>query len=208
MAMTTGQRVLWAVTVLAALAIGAGGTTFLRREPEGPPPVISLEKMGQLVSLRVNVADVVEFTEHRTFDIPWSLWEVRYAGTRVLLIVKGDCLVATDLTRARYERIEPTKRTVVIALPRPSVLQARVNHAPPEQGGSRIYAISNEGIEAIIPGDASRTQAIDGAMRLAQRRVEAGGRKPEVTRVAMENAELMLKGALGALGWTASFRWE
>jgi hypothetical protein len=101
--------------------------------------------MGHLVSVKVNVADIVEFTENRTFDIPWSSWEVRYAGTRVLLVVKGDCLVGTDLRAGRYEAIDRNGRTVTLVLPLPALLQARVNHAPAGEGGSRRTACRTRG---------------------------------------------------------------
>lgn len=201
---------LWILTVVAALAAGIGGTLLFGPKAPGlpPPSLIALEKMGHLVSVKVNFADVIEFTENRAFDIPWTSWEVRYAGTKVLLVARGDCLVATDLRAARYEAIDAVNRTVTVVLPTPGVIQARVNHAPPEQGGSHVFALSNHGIEAIIPGSANRTKAIDAAMRVAQTRVEAAGKTAEVVATAKQNAELVLKSAFAALGWVASFKWQ
>ncbi|HSK11288.1 MAG TPA: DUF4230 domain-containing protein, partial [Vicinamibacterales bacterium] len=204
---TAGRRVAWIASIGAALALGVVATSLLRPKEELPPPLLSLEEMGHLASVKVNVADIVEFTENRTFDIPWSSWEVRYAGTRVLLIVKGDCLVGTDLRAGRYESIDHANRTVTLVLPTPDILQARVNHSPPEQGGSRLYSLSNQGIEAFIPGNASRLKAVDAAMRIAQAKVEEAGRSPEVSRAAMQNAETVLTGSFTALGWTARIEW-
>lgn len=192
----------------AALALGAAATLLLRPGEPLPPPLLSLERMGHLASVRVNVADIVEFTEHRTFDIPWSSWQFRYAGTKVLLIVKGDCLVGTDLRAGRYDSVDRATRTVSLTLPAPEILQARLNHAPPEQGGSRLYSMSNQGIEALIPGSANRMKAIDAAMGIAQRKVEEVGKSPEVRRAAKENAEALLKASFAALGWTASIKWQ
>ncbi len=205
----TGRAVAWIASITAALAVGAAGGIRLRPPSVvQPPPLLSLEKVGHLASVKVNVADIVEFTEHRTFDIPWSSWELRYAGTRVLLIAKGDCLVGTDLRAGRYESVDQADRTVTVVLPAPEILQARVNHAPAEQGGSRLYSVSNQGIEALIPGNANRLQAIDAAMRIAQRKVEEAGSSAEVLQAARENAEALLKGSFAALGWTATFKWE
>jgi hypothetical protein len=205
---TTGRRSIWVVSAVAAVALGAAGGAYFGRRTEPPPSMLALEKMGRLVSVKVNVADVVEFTQDRTFGIPWSSWQVSYAGTKVLLIAKGDCLVATDLQSGRYEAVDAARRSATLVMAAPAVLQARVNHAPPEQGGSRLYAISNQGIEAIIPGNDSRGRAIEGAMRLAQARIEEAGRSPDVQRAARENAELVLKSAFGALGWTVTVRWQ
>jgi hypothetical protein len=205
---TTGRVAGWVAAIGLALALGAAGGALLRpRSGPQPPPLLSLERMGHLVSVKVNVADIIEFTESRTFDIPWSSWDLHYAGTRVLLIAKGDCLVGADLRAGRYESIDEAARTVTLVLPSPALLQARVNHAPPEQGGSRLYSVSNVGIEALIPGTANRIKAIDAAMGIAQKKVEQAGASPEVQQAARENAEALLKSSFAALGWTATVRW-
>ena len=206
---STGRGIAWIATVAAALALGVAGSFLLRPKVEPrPPALLSLENMGHLASVKVNVADIVEFTRSRTLDIPWSSWDLRYAGTRVLMIVKGDCLVGTDLRAGRYEGVDHAGRAATLVLPSPELLQARLNHAAPEQGGSRLYSVSNQGIEALIPGNSNRLKAIDAAMRIAQRKVEDAGRAPEVTRAARENAETLLKNSFAAVGWTISIKWQ
>jgi len=203
------NRAIWIVSITAAVILGAVGI-FQCKSKVGPPPppLIAIEKMGQLVSLMVKVSDIVELTENRALDIPWSTWEFRYAGTKVLMIVKGDCSIATDVGAAKFESIDNAKRTVTVVLPAPKVLQARVNHAPPSQGGSHLYAINNQGIEAIIPGSANRTKAIEAALSLAQKKIEDAGKSPDVVSAAKENTEHVLKNSLTALGWSASFKWK
>jgi hypothetical protein len=201
------SKTAWITTLLIASAIGFIVARSLPYKPS-LPPITSYEKMGHLVALKVNVADVIEFTADSTLDIPWSLWQVKYGATKVLLIVKGDCSIATDLRAASYESIDKVNRTVTIVLPTPAVLQPRVIHAPSDQGGTRIYAISVQGLEAIIPGDTNRAKAIDSAMSLAQKKVEEAGRSPEAVRLAKENTEQLLKGMLAALGWNANFKWK
>ena len=202
------RRIIWFASVLGALAIGAAGTWYLRpKEAPYSPPLIALEKMGQLVSVRVQFADVVEFTRTRSLEIPWSLWKIEYAGTRVLLIVKGDCLVGTDVRRGKYEAADPVNRRVTLVLPTPTVIQARLNHSSAADG-TRLYAVSNQGIEALLPGDGNRMKAIDAAMSLAQTRVEAAGRAAEVILTAKENAELLLKSSFGSIGWTVNIAWK
>ena len=71
------------VAVLAAVITFA----LIKRpvdEAPAPPPLVSLEKMGHLVSLKMNYSDVIEFTQPNAVDIPWSQWEVRLGSTRVL----------------------------------------------------------------------------------------------------------------------------
>ena len=205
--MKTGH--VWIGSIVLACALGVAGTMLFRPKAEAPPPpLIVLEKMGHLVSVKVEVADVVEFTQTRTFDIPWTLWQVPVGGTKVLLIVKGDCLVATDLRQGTYEEVDAAKRSVRLVLPTPSVLQARVNHAAPEQGGTRLYAVTNQGIEALIPGQENRLKAIEAAMTMAQKKVEEAGKSAAVLRTAQESAEFVLKGTYAAIGWTVDVRWK
>src|SRR5262245_6366175 len=93
---TRSHMLTWLLSIAAAGVIGAGATLWMKKEAL-PPPLISFERMGHLVSLKVSYADVVEFTESRSLEIPWLQWELPYAGTKVLLIARGDCSFATDL---------------------------------------------------------------------------------------------------------------
>ena len=202
----------WLGSILLAVLVGAVGGNYLRGKPDpsalSGPPLIKLEDMGHLVSVRIRSADVIEFSESRLFNIPWAMWEFRYGGTKVLLIAKGDCLVGTDLRAAKYESIDEKNRSVTIVLQPPTVLQARVNQAPPEQGGSRFYAITNLGIEALLPGSENRTRAINSALQLAQANIELTGKDAESIRLAKTNAEEVLKGTLSALGWKVKIDWR
>jgi hypothetical protein len=112
------------------LAIGAAAAWVLK--PAGPeplpPPILSMEKMGHLVAVRVNYSDVFEFTEKRTIDIPWTNYEWRLGGTTVLLVARGDCTVAANLSAAKYERKDDKARSLDVVLPLPQPLSARINH--------------------------------------------------------------------------------
>src|SRR5205085_12083708 len=98
--MNPTSRTTWLLSLVGAAAIGVAATWLVAiRSRQPPPPVapmISLEKMGHLASVKVNYADVIEFTENRTQDIPWTQWELHFGGTKVLLVARGDCTVATD----------------------------------------------------------------------------------------------------------------
>lgn len=203
------SRTVWVLSLIGAAALGVLGVWLLRPAPAPPQaPVLALEKMGHLVSLRVNYADVIEFTEKRTLDIPWSQWEVPLGGTRVLLIARGDCTVATDLRSATYEAVDEVNRSLTVVLPAPQTLQARVNHEPDHATGSYFYAISNQGIEGLIPDTSNRTRAIDNALSLAQRQVALACANQEVLASAKGNAEDLLRATFQAIGWTPSFTWR
>ena len=197
----------WLLSIAAAGVIGIGATLWVKKEAL-PPALTTLERMGHLVSLKVSYADVVEFTERRSLEIPWLQWELPYAGTKVLLIAKGDCSFATDLRLASYQAIDSPNRKVSIVLPAPVAFQARLNHASPAEGGTRIYAISNQGVEALIPGNENRTKAIQSAMALGQQRIEETCLNKEAMRAAKSNAETILAASFSAIGWNASVAWR
>jgi len=173
-----------------------------------PPPLISLEKMGHLVSLRMNYADVIEFTQPNAVDIPWSQWEVRLGSTRVLLVARGDCTVATDLRQASYTDIDEAARTLTIALPPPAPLQARINHEARAKGGSYFYAVTEQGMQAFIPSAQTRTRAMNQALEQAQGAIQRACSQPDVLNAARENAATVMEATLQATGWTPKVVWE
>ena len=105
--MSLENRMSWVLSLVGAVAVGVVAMWILgptkKEPPLSTPPLISLEKMGHLVSLKVNYADVIEFTAKQALGIPWTDWELRLGSTKVLLVARGDCTVATDLRAAKYE---------------------------------------------------------------------------------------------------------
>lgn len=176
--------------------------------PPPPPALVAVEGMGHLVSVRVRHANVIEYTEQLTQGIPWTQWELRLGGTRVLLVARGDCLVGTDLRQARYEAVDAQARTAVLLLPGPAVISARVDHGPRDQGGSYFYAVQGTGIEPLLPGSGNRTRAIDAALAQAQRDVERSCSAEPMLATARENAEAVLTPLLAATGWNVQLGWR
>jgi hypothetical protein len=199
----------WLVSIVAALGIGAYGTgKFGARTDDVQPPLETIVKMGQLVSLKLNYAEIREFTAKRALDIPWSQWEIRMGGTTVVLVAKGDCSVATNLNDAKYEKVDAANRTFTISLPSPQAFQPRINHASRDQGGSYFYAITNRGVEALIPSSTNRIAAIDHALTWAQKDVERACSQRQVLASARENAETVLRATLAPTGWKPTFVWR
>ena len=206
--MTSPQRL-----PLVLVAITAAAITFaFIKKPAGTeapaPPLVSLEKMGHLVSLRMHYSDVIEFTQPNAVDIPWSQWEVRLGSTRVLLVARGDCTVATDLRQARYDDVDERARTLRVVLPPPAPLQARISHEARNRGGSYFYAVTDQGLQAFIPSAQTRTTAMNNALATAQKAVQAACGQPAVLDTAKDNAAAVLQATLGATGWTPNVVWE
>jgi hypothetical protein len=210
--MNVVQRPAALLSLLGATMLGVlGAWLFLRTAVEKSPaqaPLISLEKMGHLVSVKLNYSDVVEFNQNRTLGIPWSQWQVRLGGTKVLLVAKGDCTVATNLGGATYKSIDRINRTLTVVLPSPQPLNARINHDTRQKGGSYFYAITSNGVQLILPDSTNRVDAIDNALRLAQKDVYRVCSQPEVLATARENAENVLRASFHATQWTPTFVWH
>ncbi|MGF6273762.1 hypothetical protein ABIB38_002140 [Massilia sp. UYP11] len=197
--------------LLVAVTAAAITFAFIKKPPgqeAPPPPLVALEKMGHLVSLRMNYSDVIEFTQPNAVDIPWSQWEVRLGSTRVLLVARGDCTVATDLRQARYEDIDERARTLTVVLPPPAPLQARISHEARNRGGSYFYAVTEQGLQAFIPSAQTRTNAMNNALQTAQKAVQAACRQSAVLDTAKENAANVMQATLAATGWMPTVLWE
>ncbi|MCB5187201.1 DUF4230 domain-containing protein [Methylobacillus caricis] len=199
------------LSLIGAIAIGAIGMwLFGKSSPPPPPPqppLMSLEQMGHLVTVKVNYANVLEFTQKITQDIPWTQWELRFGATKVLLVARGDCLVGTDFRLAKYLEVNKDLRSALLVLPEPKAISARVSHDPQEKGGSYFYAVTGTGIEPIIPGSANRIKAIDLALEAAQKDISRVCSGPDVLATARKNAETTLLPAFSAIGWKVSIRW-
>jgi hypothetical protein len=170
-------------------------------------PMISLERMGHLVSVKVNYSDVIDFNEPRTIDLPMNR-EIPLGGATVLLVARGDCTIATNLAAAKYQDMNSTLKTLTIVLPRPEALQARINHDPKEKGGSYFYSITSNGIESFIPDSSKRTAAVTNALAKAQKTLEKVCMSPSNVFTATQNAETVLQGMYKASGWTPTFSWK
>lgn len=210
--MQIATRVTWFLSLVGAAALGVLITELVAFKAKEIPlpvaPLISLEKMGHLASLKVNYADVIEFTEKRTQDIPWTQWELRFGGTKVLLVARGDCTVATDLRAAKYENVNLQDKTLTLILRTPKLLIARVNHKARDKGGSYFYAITSQGIEPIIPDSSNRLKAVNNALIVAQREVERACHQADIVATAKRNAEEVLRPTFLALGWKANVVWQ
>lgn len=197
-------------SILLAASLSAAAVWKLKPEKEQlppPPALVSVPEMGTLVSLKVNYANVIEFNERVTQDIPWSQWELHFGGTRVLLVARGDCLMGTDLRQAKYEKSAIAAKTVTLVVPQPSVISARLNHDA-KTGGSYFYAVTDTGIVALTPGTDRQVKAMDKALQKAQSELEVSCAKPDLIASARKSAEAVLMPAVSATGWKVSVVWR
>lgn len=194
--------------LLAALAaVAAWKLKPEKEQPPPAPPVVSVQEMGTLTTLRVSYSNVIEFSERLTQGIPWTQWELRFGGTKVLLVARGDCFLGTDLKLAEYEQVNTAEKTATLALPAPKVISARLNHDP-KTGGSYFYALTNSGVATLLPGTDGQTRAINKALEKGQLEIEATCARPELLAAAKSSAEAVLKPTVSATGWKIKTVWR
>ena len=146
-----GLLVVQAVTLLRAWDLGIRETPPSFSSPG--PTVVQLERLQQLVSTRVHVADVL-VGESRWLGGSW--------------IIQGDALLAVDMSQAEVTDRDEKARTATIILPHPAVLSPRVNHERTQQWD--IKSRSWIPLASLVLGD--RTALEKQAMLQAQQLVE------------------------------------
>jgi hypothetical protein len=151
-----------------------------------------LQPLSSLVTARVDVADVVETT-----------LAGHTGSVRVAILVKGDFLLGTDLSAARFEHVDVTARTATLVLPPPAATSPRVDHAR-----TRVFAISTNGLWQVVPGgDEAAAAVVNRAYADAQRIVMTAADDRALLDRARRQAESVLRTFFGAVGWTVKIRW-
>jgi hypothetical protein len=150
-----------------------------------------VQSLSSLVTARVDVADVVETT-----------LAGYTGGVRVAILVRGDFLLGTDLTRARFEAVDRLNRTATLVLAAPAVASPRVDHAR-----TRVFAISTSGLWQAVPTDEGRAAVVTRALADAQAIVAAAAVDPAVTARSRAQAEAVLRACFDAAGWAVEIRW-
>jgi len=208
--MTAPMKLPRFLTLAVAVAAAITGTIYFRFNPPEPAPVtapmIALEKMGKIVSLKVHYSDVIEFSEKSAIDLPFNR-EIRLGSTRALLVAKGECTIGTDLTRAKYENIDNGKHLLTISLDMPEAVSVRINHDGRQNGGSYFYAINEHGLAAFLGDQQKRTRAADNALAKAQEELARSCLSAPNLASARQNAEMVLRSMYLATGWTPTFVW-
>jgi Protein of unknown function (DUF4230) len=182
-----------AILVAQAVALIRGWDPGVRETPptfSSPgPTVVQLERLHQLVSTRVHVADVL-VGESRWLEGSW--------------IIQGDALLAVDMSRAEVKDRDEKARTATIILPHPAVLSARVNHERSQQWD--IKSRSWIPLVSLVLGD--RTAMEKQAMLQAQQLVERAAGSDSNKTTARQGVASMLAEFYQAVGWHVSVQWK
>jgi len=191
--------VLWILSILSIAAIATMATSpihrlLLRRDPP-PPQRLTIEEiqcLSSLVTARVQVADVMLVDHHGLTG-----------GIQVAAVIRGEYLIETDLSKARFEQVDAARRRAVLFLPPPQASNPRV-----DLDRSRLFGLSSYGLWQITPGDASYLAIVNRAYAQAQATVATAAGNEAARAQARRQAEAVLSSFVHALGWEVAVRWE
>jgi hypothetical protein len=174
-------------SMLGGLAFFLGRQTVPKPAPivvrSTSPTITQLQAMGELVVLKVSVSDVLEGAG---------------AGYKGVWLVKGDALVAVDLRKARFKSVDEEHKSLVITLPRPRVIQPRVDHDK-----TKTWNVKKE---VWFGGDPDALR--DATMREAQLLVNHACTNRAVLEQAEYNTSLLLVNMYRFVDWQVDIDWE
>lgn len=174
----------------AALAAALAWRTTAQpraRQVDFRPTVRSLERLAQIVSLKVNLADTLSVDAREGMDSVRAAW-----------IVKGDALIGVDVSAARIEGLDAEGLRAEIVLPGPAVISPRVDH-----GRTRTFMLRS----GLWTRDRYVAGIKDRAMHIAQDRIAEQAADAEHIEMARARVETIVREFYGLAGWDVQVRW-
>ena len=148
------------------------------------PTVERLQRLSQLVTLQVMVADVLVGEGE---------------GSRGSWLIKGDALLGTDLAKAQIIDRDDDARRATLLLPLPVVLHSRVDHQRTKTWEVRRMTF--------LPWNADQDRLRDEVMLQAQELVAHVAGSQENLHQAKSNTETTISTLYSEVGWQVSVRW-
>jgi hypothetical protein len=157
----------------------------------------ALQQVRELSSLTVLTAEVT--------DVQVSRWQGYTGGAKAVVVLRGDVMLSTDLSRARFLSLDHVRQAAVLLLPPPQVSSARVDHER-----TRVACLVQYGLWRLAPDDSSQAAAamIDHAYANAQAMVTSAGHNASLDARARLQTKQVITTFFQSLGWTVTVRWS
>ncbi|MCE9552492.1 MAG: DUF4230 domain-containing protein [Planctomycetes bacterium] len=189
------KELMLMVVLGIAIALGLILGERLLGWPRLQPVMLNLQQiqaLAELVTLKIEIVDIQESKVQG------------YLGSRqVVVVVRGEIMIATDLSQARLEQLDGQAKTAVLVFMPPRMISARLDH-----GRTKIIASDAGGLWRIAPGDAGRTAAADRAYGEAQKMLAKAGEDRKLMDQAKQRAETVLKNFCQGLGVSVEIKWD
>ncbi len=184
-----GAALLLGMLVLAALGIGVrlGSRQHIATQARSLGPTVShLERIGELASARIHVTDIL-MADGEGFRGAW--------------LIKGDAMLACDVSRAKILNLNPTSRTATLRLPPLRVTSARVDHTK-----TKTWSVEKKSWLPWTGGNQSVFR--DAAMHHAQQLIEATASSSQHREPSKAQAELLISRMYELMDWKVTVEWE
>jgi len=175
-------------TVWSGLRAGESAPAF---EHAGPT-LQQVRSLASLVTTRVTLADAITS-------------EIKGMGGSMsaVLVIRGDAEIAFDLQQARFSEIDSPGKRLILALPPPRVVQARVDH-----DHTKLFAVQRHGLWMLMRLDDVTRQLVDTSLREAQQTIERAAGDEAILATAREHAQQVLTAFASSLSWQLTIRWD
>ena len=150
------------------------------------PTVSQLEKIGELASARIHVTDIL-MADGEGFRGAW--------------LIKGDALLACDISCAKILNINSAARTATLRLPPLRVSSARVDHTK-----TKTWNVEKKSWLPWTEGNQSVFR--DAAMHHAQQLIEATASSSQHVEQAQAQTELLISKMYELMDWKVIVEWE
>ena len=186
------------IVVLIAVMLATSVLWALRAPHADPefshagPTLESVQALSSLVTTKTTLADAI------VSQISG------YTGSMsAVLVIRGDALIGIDMEQARISDKDDNTRSLVLILPQPAVIQARVDHER-----TRVFALDRHGFWKLMRLDDVTKQLVDQGMREAQQTIENAASESATMATAREHAQQVLAAFANSAGWQLEIRWE
>ncbi|MDH3584896.1 MAG: DUF4230 domain-containing protein [Phycisphaerae bacterium] len=196
------MRNLIVLIVLGLMGLAAYfGASWIRPPASAPAPIVhrstaptieKVRKLATLVTLDVPISDV-HISEMSGVT----------GGIKLVMAVKGDVQIASDLGQARFEDLDEENRTAVLVLPRPIPSRPRLDHEK-----TRILELQRNGLWRFLLGEAGESTLANRAMATAQSYLIEVATRQDLRTQACAQTEQVLGEFFSALGWAVVVQWD
>lgn len=186
------------IVVMIAVMLAGSVLSALRAPHADPeffhagPTLESVRALSSLVTTKTTLADAI-VSQINGFTGSMS----------AVLVIRGDALIGIDMEQARISDKDDNTRSLVLILPQPTVIQARVDHER-----TRVFALDRHGFWRLMRLDDVTRQLVDQGMREAQQTIEKAASEPATMATAREHAQQVLAAFANSAGWQLEIRWE
>lgn len=159
--------------------------------PHGPLTIQQIQAVAELVTTRIEVADVRDCRIRG-----------RTGGTQAIVVVKGQILLGVDLQQADLIDVNTTSRTATLVLPQPRVISVRLDHQQ-----TRIVAMGPYGLWQMVPWRTKDAEVVNRAYAEAQQALEQAAAQSELIAQARAHAQGVLDRFGQAVSWQIKVQW-